>query len=94
MFPIALYQEVTLTRDLPEYALKTGDIVTLVDFFDHPSVGEAGCILEVFNVIGESIATIAVPITAIAALRSDEILTVCSLATARYSFSQKLCGDS
>jgi hypothetical protein len=29
---LELYQEVALTRDLPEYQLRAGDIVTLVDF--------------------------------------------------------------
>jgi len=79
---IALYQEVALTCDLPEYGLKAGDIAILVDFVPHPSGGEAGCVLEVFNAIGEFVAAIAVPITAIEALRSDEILTVRPLATA------------
>ena len=29
---LELYQEVALTRDLPEYQLRAGDIATLVDF--------------------------------------------------------------
>ncbi|MGP1385826.1 MAG: DUF4926 domain-containing protein [Thainema sp.] len=74
-----LYQEVALARDLPEYDLKAGDIAKLVDFVDHPAGGEEGCVLEVFNAVGESLAVIAVPMSAIEALRSDEILTVRSL---------------
>jgi hypothetical protein len=77
-----LYQEVALTRDLPEYGLKIGDIAVLVDFVPHPSNGEEGCILEVFNAIGESLAAIAVPISAVEVLRPDEILSVRSLAKA------------
>jgi hypothetical protein len=77
-----LYQEVALTRDLPEYGLRTGDIAILVDFVPHPSDGEAGCILEVFNAIGESFAVIAVPISVVEVLRPDEILTVRPLAKA------------
>jgi hypothetical protein len=77
-----LYQEVALTRDLPEYGLKIGDIAVLVDFVPHPSNGEEGCILEVFNAIGESIVVIAVPISAVKVLRPDEILSVRSLAKA------------
>jgi hypothetical protein len=77
-----LYQEVSLTRDLPEYGLKSGDITMLIDFVPHPSNGEEGCVLEVFNAIGESIAAIAVPISAVEVLRSDEILSVRSLAKA------------
>jgi len=74
-----LYQEVALTRDLPEHRLKAGDIATLIDFVPHPSEGEDGCVLEVFNAVGESIAVIVVPISSVEVLRADEILTVRSL---------------
>jgi hypothetical protein len=77
-----LYQEVSLTRDLPEHGLKIGDIATLVDFIPHPSNGEEGCVLEVFNTLGESLTTIALPISVIEALRSDEVLSVRPLAKA------------
>jgi hypothetical protein len=75
-----LYQEVSLTRDLPEYGLRAGDIATLVDFVPHQNNGEEGYILEIFNAIGESLTEIAVPISAIETLRSDEILAVRTLA--------------
>jgi hypothetical protein len=42
--------------------------------------GEEGCVLEIFNAIGESLTEIAVPISAIETLRSDEILAVRTLA--------------
>ena len=73
---VELYQEVALTRDLPEHGLKAGDIAMLVDFVPHPSDGEEDCVLEVFNAIGESFITIAVPISAVETLRSDEVLSV------------------
>ena len=76
------YQEVALTRDLPEYQLRAGDIATLVDFVSHPSGGEEGCLLEVFNAVGESITIIALPISTVEVLGPDEILTVRSLAQA------------
>ncbi|MEG4293968.1 DUF4926 domain-containing protein [Microcoleus sp. C2C3] len=79
---LELYQEVALTRDLPEYQLKAGDIATLVDFVSHPSGGEEGCLLEVFNAVGESMTVIAVPISTVEVLRPDEILTVRSLVQA------------
>ncbi len=79
---LELYCEVALTRDLPEYGLKTGDIATLIDFVSHPDGGEEGCVLEVFNAVGESLTVIAVPISAVDSLRADEILTVRSLAKA------------
>lgn len=71
-----LYQEVALTRDFPEYPLQAGDIATLLDFAPHPEGGETGCLLEIFNAVGESISVIAVPLSAIEALRPDEIFRV------------------
>jgi hypothetical protein len=79
---LELYSEVALTCDLPEYKLRAGDIAVLVDFVSHPSGDEEGCVLEVFNAVGESIAVIAVPASAIEVLRPDEILTVRYLAKA------------
>jgi hypothetical protein len=79
---LELYQEVALTRDLPEHQLKAGDIAVLLDFLPHPSAGEEGCALEVFNAVGETIAVVIVPISAIEPLSADKILSVRSLAMA------------
>jgi hypothetical protein len=79
---LELFQEVALARDLPEHQLRAGDVATLVDFVAHPTGGEDGCVLEVFNALGESIAVVAVPMTAIEVLRADEILSVRPLARA------------
>ncbi|HLX62813.1 MAG TPA: DUF4926 domain-containing protein [Planctomycetota bacterium] len=79
---LQLIQEVALTRDVPEYRLRTGDIATVVDFVKHPSGGEDCCVLEVFNAVGESIEVVAVPMSAVEALRADEILSVRPLARA------------
>ena len=79
---LELFKEVALTRDLPEHHLRAGDVATLVDFVTHPSGGETGCVLEVFNALGESITVFTAPISAIEALSADEILTVRSLALA------------
>jgi hypothetical protein len=76
MTGVQLYAEVTLRHDLPEFHLKQGDVVTLVDFVSHPTEGEDGCLLEVFNAVGESIDVIAAPVSAVAPLRADEILSV------------------
>ena len=75
-----LYQSVALRRDLPEHNLKKGDVATLIDRVPHPSGGEEGYILEVFNAVGESIAVVAVPSSDVELLRSDEVFTVRSLA--------------
>jgi hypothetical protein len=75
-----LYRRVALKRDLSEYDLKKGDVAMLVDYVAHPAGGEQGCLLEVFNALGESIAVVAVPESDIEDLRADEVLAVRSLA--------------
>lgn len=73
---LPLYRRVALKRDLPEHDLKRGDVATLVDYVPHPDGGEQGCLLEVFNALGESIAVVAVPESDIEDLRADEVLAV------------------
>ena len=79
---LELFQQVALTRDWPEHRLRAGDVATLVDFVPHPAGGEGGCVLEVFNAVGESIAVLTAPVSAVEILRANEILTVRSWATA------------
>ncbi len=73
---LSLYQRVALRRDVPEHGLRRGDVAVLVEYVEHPGGGEQGCVLEVFNALGESIAVIAVPESAIEDLRADEVLAV------------------
>lgn len=71
-----LYSEVALTRDIAEEGLRAGDVVTLIDYVPHPAGGEEGAVLELFNALGESIAVITVPVSAIAPLRADQMPAV------------------
>ena len=73
---LPLYQRVALKRDLPESNLRRGDVAVLVDYVPHPDGGEQGCVLEVFNALGESIAVVAVRESDIEDLRADEVLSV------------------
>jgi hypothetical protein len=66
---IKLYQHISLTQDFPEYQLKKGDIATFIDTVSHPTGGEEGYILEIFNALGESINTVIVPKSAVIELR-------------------------
>lgn len=77
---LELYQEVALRRDVPEHQLKRGDIATLVNFVPHPSGGEDGCVLEIFNAVGDSLAVVIVKESDIQPLRADGVLAVRSLA--------------
>lgn len=77
-----LYERVSLTRDIAEYNLKKGDVATLVDFVDHPSNGEKGCVLEIVNALGETIDVITLPASSIESLTSDEIFNVRQITSA------------
>lgn len=77
-----LYQRVALRRDLPHQGLKAGDVALLVDTVPHPEGGEDGCVLEVFNALGESIAVVTIPESDVQGLQADEILAVRHLAKA------------
>jgi hypothetical protein len=72
----ALYDRVSLTRDLDEHGLKRGDVATVVDTVPHPSGVNEGIVLEVSNAIGESWQVVVVTSEDIEPLNSGEILTV------------------
>ena len=76
---LELYQRIALSRDIPEEGLKRGDIAYLLDYIPHPQGGEPGCVLEVFNAIGESISVLTVPKSAVQPLQSNEVLNARSL---------------
>ena len=82
MNDLPLYARVALSRDFEEFELRAGDVATLVDYVPHPGGGPQGCVLEVFNALGESIAVITVASSEIVPLRADEVLSVRHLARA------------
>ena len=63
MKALALHERVALKRDLKEHQLRAGDVAYLVDFVPHPALGDEGAVIEVFNVVGESIAVATVPLS-------------------------------
>jgi hypothetical protein len=77
-----LYDRVALKVAVSEQGLRAGDVATLVEFVDHPAGGERGCVLEVFNALGKSIAVVTVPQSAVEPLRADEVLAVRPIAVA------------
>jgi hypothetical protein len=79
---LELYQEIALNRDFLEYNLHQGDIATLIDYVSHPTDGEEGAVLEVFNALGESISVVTVPLSSIDALQPNDILSIRRLAQA------------
>jgi hypothetical protein len=76
-----LFKEIALNKDIPEKKLKKGDIATIVEY--HPVTdGEDGYSLEIFNVLGDTIAVITVPESAIEPLTENEVLSARPLVAA------------
>lgn len=72
----SMFQRVALRRNVDGHWLRAGDVAYLIDHVPHPAGGERGCVLEVFNAVGESIATVTVPESDIEPLAADEVLAV------------------
>jgi hypothetical protein len=73
------FQQVALTRDIPDKKLRRGDLATIVDV--HPkNGGEVGYSIEIFNAIGDTIAVTVVPESLLEDLTANEVLHVGSLA--------------
>jgi hypothetical protein len=79
---LQLCDRVALRASFPEHSLRAGDVATLIDFVEHPSSGPRGCLLELFNALGESIGVVTVPEDAVEPLRADEVLSVRPMAIA------------
>ena len=73
-----LFKDVVLLKDIPEKKLKKGDVATTVEH--HPSdTSEDGYSLEVFNVLGDTIAVVTVSESEIEPLKKSEVFSVRSL---------------
>ena len=73
---IELFQRVALIHDVKEHGLCEGDVATIVDYVPHPANGEMGCVLEVFNALGESLKVVVVRKSDIEPLQADEVPAV------------------
>lgn len=72
---IDLFKRVALRIDLPEHGLRKGDVATIVEHLPGKDC-EDGYALEVFNAIGDTIAVITVPESAVEPLTADVIPSV------------------
>ena len=71
-----LYDEVWLTRDVPEHGLRKGDVAVWVDSATHPDGGPEGRVLEVFNAVGDTVCVVVVEADAIAPLDASQVPSV------------------
>lgn len=72
---IDLFKRVLLRVDLPEHGLRRGDVATIVEHLPGEDC-EDGYALEVFNAVGDTIAVITVPQSAVEPLSADVIPSV------------------
>ncbi len=68
-----LYQQVFLTKDVPEYNLKKGATAILVDIVPHPRQGEDGYVLEICEDESNSINIVIVPKSTVKMMTNSEI---------------------
>ena len=76
---IDLFKRVALKIDIPDQRLRKGDVATIVEHLPGKN-SEDGYALEVFNAVGESIAVVTVPESAVEPLTADKIPSVRPLA--------------
>lgn len=70
-----LYTRVVVNRDVPTENVRRGDLAWVVEYLEHPHGGEDGAILEIFNILGESIGIATVPVSAIEPLTAEYVPT-------------------
>ena len=73
-----MFQHVASARDLPEKGLKRGGLAIVVEYHPFPG-GEDGYSLEVLTTLGETLAVVVVPESALKQVQADEVLQVRSL---------------
>ncbi len=71
-----LFSKVALRADLPPQKLRGGDVATIVERHAGRPDQEPGYTLEVFNAVGETIATVTVGESQLEPLHDNEVLHV------------------
>ncbi len=72
---LELYKRAAIATDLPQYGLRRGDVVMLVDELNARD-GSPGYAVEVFNAVGDTIDVHFIAASAVEPLREDEVLCV------------------
>ena len=63
--PFELYTDVILTSDVEEHHLRAGDVGTVVERHCVPGIAEEGYPVEFFDMIGNTVAVVTVPASAL-----------------------------
>ena len=73
-----LFSEAVLLRDFPEKRLRKGDVGTIVDYHSS-NTHRDGYTLEIFSVLGDTIAVITLSESEIETLKENEVYSVRSI---------------
>lgn len=76
------FARVALAEDIPEHGLCRGDMVTVVESLPANNAHPDGYLVEVFNVIGETLDVIGLHETQLMPLRADAVPAMRELAEA------------
>lgn len=68
-----IFTQAALAEDLPDYQLRKGDLVTVVEYLPKNEYHEEGYIVEVFDVLGKTLYVIALKINQLQALKPNAI---------------------
>ena len=63
--PFDMYGDVILTRDVAEHGLRAGDVGTVVERHIVPGVTEEGYSVEFFDMTGNTVGVVILPVTAL-----------------------------
>ena len=63
--PFDMFADIILTRDIPELGLRVGDVGTIVERHLVPDGREEGYSVEFFNMTGNTVAVVTVPVSAL-----------------------------
>jgi hypothetical protein len=63
--PFDMYGDVILTRDVAEHGLRSGDVGTVVERHVVPGVAEEGYSVEFFDMTGNTVGVVTLPVTAL-----------------------------
>jgi len=63
--PFEMFGDVIVTRDFPELGLHVGDVGTVVERHVVPDAREEGYSVEFFNMTGNTVAVVTVPLSAL-----------------------------
>jgi hypothetical protein len=63
--PFEMFGDIILTCDIPELELRVGDVGTIVERHLLPDAREEGYSVEFFNMTGNTVAVVTVPVSAL-----------------------------